>query len=77
MQARTPLQAALRRACPSCGQPVRSQVWLAERIGKHESQVSRYVNGLIPDDATKLTIAEALGETVQSLWPEHELSQAA
>jgi transcriptional regulator with XRE-family HTH domain len=46
----------------------RSQRWLAGRIGKHESEVSRIVNrGLLPDAETRLAIAEALCRSAEEL----------
>jgi lambda repressor-like predicted transcriptional regulator len=49
----------------------RRQTWLAARIGKHESEVSRYINrGLIPDEDTRQAIADALGRQPSELWPD-------
>jgi hypothetical protein len=55
----------------------RHQRWLAGQIGKHESEVSRIVNGLIPAEDVKVAIALALGQTVDALWPPKQAEQAA
>jgi hypothetical protein len=47
----------------------RRQNWLADQIGKHESEVSRIVGGFIPDAETQEAIASVLGTTVAELWP--------
>lgn len=70
MDARTPLQAVLR-------EEGRRQSWLAERVGVHESEISRIVNrGLIPSDAVKQSIADALGKSVDELFPAPAPTQA-
>lgn len=52
----------------------RRQSWLARRIGKDQSEVSRYIRrGMLPDEETRAAIAEALGREVSDLWPEPEL----
>lgn len=48
----------------------RTQRWLADKIGKHESQVSLWVNGLHCPDATKRLIAEALCRDVAEVFGE-------
>lgn len=65
---------ALKRTLQAEG---RKQVWLAGQIGKHESEVSRIVNGFIPDDATRQAIAQALGRTVEELFPADAVAVAA
>lgn len=55
----------------------RHQRWLAAQIGKHESEVSRIVNGLIPAEDVKDAIAVALGQTTEDLWPPEQAEQAA
>lgn len=59
---RTPLQRVIR-------EEGRKQSWLAQRVGCDEAHLSRIVNGLHPDDATKQSIADALGRDVTELWP--------
>lgn len=52
----------------------RRQSWLADQIGKNQSEVSRIVNrGLIPDDETKQAIADSLGRPVEFFWPDDAL----
>jgi transcriptional regulator with XRE-family HTH domain len=49
----------------------RRQSWLARRIGKDQGEVSRYVSrGMLPDEATRLAIAEALNRAPSELWPD-------
>jgi lambda repressor-like predicted transcriptional regulator len=49
----------------------RRQDWLAARVGASPAEMSRWVNGLHePIDPTKAAIAEALGRSVEELWPE-------
>lgn len=49
----------------------RRQSWLAERIGQAQSEVSRYINrGMIPDEATRTAIADALNRQPSELWPD-------
>lgn len=45
----------------------RKNVWLAKRIGKDPSEVTRYLRGLHPDDHTKLAICSALGRQLAEL----------
>jgi transcriptional regulator with XRE-family HTH domain len=45
---------------------------LGRRIGKHESTISRIVNGLACDDETKQAIADVLGRPIGQLWPGHD-----
>lgn len=47
----------------------RRQIWLARRVGKDPSEISRIVNGLHPSDDTKEAIAEVLGKQIEDLWP--------
>lgn len=48
----------------------RRQSWLAAKIDKDQSEVSRIVNrGLIPDLETQEAIAKALGRDVSEFWP--------
>ncbi len=57
----------------------RRQSWLADKIGKNQSEVSRIVNrGLVPDEETQQAIAKALGRKVEDFWPvEHESTKEA
>lgn len=57
---------ALKRHLEETG---RRQRWLAERVGIHESQLSRIVNGMHCDEATQAAIARELGTTVDELFP--------
>lgn len=51
----------------------RRQSWLARRVGIDQSELSRIVNrGLIPPEQVRCAIAEALGRTVDELWPDLE-----
>ncbi len=43
---------------------------LATQIGLSEPTLSRIVNGLHADDATREKIAAALGRTTHELWPD-------
>jgi transcriptional regulator with XRE-family HTH domain len=71
MAASTPLRAIMEAEG-------RRQSWLAQRIGKHQSEVSRIVNrGLLPDAETRLAIAAALGRSVEELWPDTDEKAAA
>lgn len=55
----------------------RRQSWLARRIGKDQAEVSRYVSrGMLPDEATREAIADALGRSVDELWPDLQASAA-
>lgn len=56
----------------------RRQSWLAERIGKDQSDVSRYINrGMLPPEETRQAIADALGRELVELWPDlHEEAAA-
>lgn len=47
----------------------RKQRWLAERTGINYQRISLIVNGLHCDDATKRSIAEALGRDVAEVFP--------
>lgn len=52
--------------------------WLAERIGAHETQVSRWRHGLhVPEQATQERIARVLGREVADLWPVEHKQEAA
>lgn len=62
---RTPLRAVLE-------EEGRRQSWLAAKVGKDPADMSRIVNGLIPDEATREAIAAALGRQVDELWPTDE-----
>jgi len=42
-----------------------------------QSKLSRIVNGLHADDATRAAIAQELGRTVPDLWPEQQETRAA
>ncbi len=56
----------------------RRQSWLAERIGKDQAEVSRYINrGMLPSEETRHAIAEALGREVAELWPDIHNEAAA
>lgn len=47
--------------------------WLADRIGKSQPEVSRWVNGVHrPMRHHRESIAEALGRDVYELWPDHD-----
>ena len=48
----------------------RKQSWLADRAGIDPTTLSRIVNGLHADDATREKIAAALGREIGELWPE-------
>ena len=49
----------------------RRQSWLAEWVGKDQGEMSRIVNrGMVPDEKTRLAIAEALDRDVRELWPD-------
>lgn len=62
----TPLKLALGRLRVS-------QAELSRRIGIDVVQVNRWCQGLfVPVDETKARIAEALGCTVDELWPAHD-----
>lgn len=66
---KTPLDRVLR-------EQGRSGRWLADRVGTHETQVSRWRHGLhVPEHATREAIARELGRTVEDLWPETQESQ--
>lgn len=56
----------LKRAIFESGQTQRS---VAAAVGLREDQLSRIVNGLHCDDATRLKIAAALGRDVSELFP--------
>lgn len=48
----------------------RSGQWLADQLGVHFSQVSRWRRGVnIPEPTTQRRIAKALRVTATSLWP--------
>lgn len=66
---RSPLDAAL----IAQGRKAR---WLADRLGVHESEVSRWRAGIhMPEQATRQRIMELLGRT--DLWPPDEHEKAA
>jgi lambda repressor-like predicted transcriptional regulator len=49
----------------------RRQSWLAQRIGKDQAEVSRYVNrGMVPPEETRQAIADALDREPAELWPD-------
>jgi transcriptional regulator with XRE-family HTH domain len=55
----------------------RRQSWLAREVGIDQADLSRIANrGLIPSDEVQQKIAEALGRTVDELWPSQERSAA-
>lgn len=54
----------------------RKQTWLAQVIGVDRSQVSKYVNGLMPPEPTRAAIAEALNRETGELWPDTTASAA-
>lgn len=58
----TPLQRILR-------EDGRRQNWLAEQTGVSRSQLSRIVNGLQCDEATRQSIADALERKVSEVFP--------
>lgn len=56
----------------------RKNVWLAKRIGKDPSEVTRYLRGLHPDDLTKRAIANALGRQLSELgWEDAPVQETA
>lgn len=55
----------------------RRQKWLAERAGINEPALSRIVRGMHCDQATRESIARALGRTVGECFPEAPASEAA
>lgn len=63
MKPRTPLQRIIR-------EEGRKQSWLAEKVGIDQASLSRIVNGLHADEATRTAIADALGRQVDELWPD-------
>lgn len=60
---RTPLQRVIH-------EEGRKQRWLAERVGIDEGMLSRYANGLHCPEHTRAAIAEALGRSVDEVFPE-------
>lgn len=55
----------------------RRQSWLARRVGIDQGDLSRIVNrGLIPNADVMEGIADALGRSVEELWPEREEAAA-
>lgn len=75
MTTRARLETPLKRVLAEEG---RRQTWLAERIGADPTQVWGWVHGLhVPQEATRLRIAEVLGRTTEELWPGIDLEQAA
>jgi ParB-like chromosome segregation protein Spo0J len=55
----------------------RRQSWLAQKIGKDQSEVSRIANrGLVPEPEIQQAIAEALGRSVEELWPANSKAAA-
>jgi hypothetical protein len=46
----------------------RKQNWLAEQTGVSPAQLSRIVNGLQCDEATRQAIADALGRSVSEVF---------
>lgn len=48
----------------------RMSKWLADEIGVHETQVSRWRHGIhVPSEGTQEKIALALGRNLSDLWP--------
>ncbi len=52
------------------------QSWLAEQIGVDQPAMSRIVNGLHCNDATRAAIAQALQRNVEDLWPDEQAAAA-
>lgn len=53
----------------------RSQSWLSRTTGVDRSQINRYVHGIHdPDLRIKKAIAEALGRTVEDVFPASEIA---
>lgn len=56
----------------------RMSKWLAEQVGASESEVSRWRWGVhVPELATRVAIAAALGSEVAELWPPAQDGEAA
>lgn len=55
----------------------RTQRDIAAAIGMDEGQLSRIVNGLHADDATRERIARELGRKTEDLWPALSTEAAA
>lgn len=55
----------------------RSQKDIAAEVEMDPTHLSRIVNGLHCDDATKAAIAKALGRDLRELWPEGDAEAAA
>lgn len=66
----TPLRIALAQAGMS-------QIELAAATGVERTRLSRIVNGLHCNDATRVAIAEALGRSVDELFPAAPSSEVA
>lgn len=49
---------------------------IAAEIGVSEVTLSRIVNGLHAPDRTRAKIADALGKTVEDLWPDNDRAAA-
>lgn len=49
----------------------RMQIWLAQRVDVHPSEISDYVRGVhVPVEATRQQIARALDVPESTLWPQ-------
>lgn len=48
----------------------RRQSWLADEVGVSRTHMNAVVHGLYPTPELAVAIAEALGRTVEELWPE-------
>lgn len=64
-----PVRVARQAMRNSAGDPWRLED-LAAAIGKSASMVSNVEHGFVPKPATRQKIADALGTTVQALWPD-------
>lgn len=53
-----------------------AQQEIARKLGMDPTHLSRIVNGLHCDDATKRRIADVLGRDLQELWPEPKAEAA-
>lgn len=56
----------------------RTQAWLARRLNVKPQTVWSWIHGIHePEQATRETIAEALGRTTEELWPQTPFQEAA
>lgn len=56
----------------------RMSKWLADEIGVHETQVSRWRHGIhVPSTVTQERISAALGREISELWPAADEREAA